>query len=272
MPWVFMSVLVLLCLAALLAPVLSPHDYTKPDVFNSRVPPAWEEGGTWDYPLGTDNAGRDVLSRLLWGARTSLSITIASLAVALLVGATVGLLAAYFGSWVDAVLMRLVDAILAVPTVLVALLALAIFGSSKVILVGVIAFVVWAPIARVARADALTVMAKPFVLSARALGASPMRIILVHLLPNIVGSLTVVVSLLAGGVILLEASLSFLGLGVPPPEASWGGMLAEGRRFMRVNHWLVTIPGIAIFLTVLSVNRIGDWLRDWADPHSAQNR
>lgn len=272
MPWVFMSVLVLLCLAALLAPVLSPHDYTKPDVFNSRVPPAWEEGGTWDYPLGTDNAGRDVLSRLLWGARTSLSITIASLAVALLVGATVGLLAAYFGSWVDAVLMRLVDAILAVPTVLVALLALAIFGSSKVILVGVIAFVVWAPIARVARADALTVMAKPFVLSARALGASPMRIILVHLLPNIIGSLTVVVSLLAGGVILLEASLSFLGLGVPPPEASWGGMLAEGRRFMRVNHWLVTIPGIAIFLTVLSVNRIGDWLRDWADPHSAQNR
>jgi peptide/nickel transport system permease protein len=269
-PWLFVAILGLIVVAAVAAPLVSPRDHTETNVLQSRLPPAWEDGGNWSYPLGTDNAGRDTLSRLIYGARTSLLIAVTSVALAFLVGTAVGVMTAYFGSWVDATLMRLVDAILAVPTILVALMALAIFGSSISVLVAVIAFVIWAPIARVARADALAVMGKSYILATEAMGAGPVRTILLHVVPNIVGSLAVIVTLLMGTVILLEASLSFLGLGVQPPEASWGEMLANGRRFMRVDHWLVTLPGLAIFLTVLSVNRIGDWLRDYIDPHGLE--
>lgn len=269
LPWVFCVVLLILVVTAVLAPWLSPYDYARPDATQIQEPPVWT-GGSWANPLGTDNAGRDVLSRLMFGARTSLGVALGSLSIATIVGTIAGLVSGYFGRVADAIIMRLVDAFLAMPSILIALLALAIFGSSVPILIAVIALVVWAPIARMVRAETLSLVERPFVEAARTLGASPVRIVAVHIFPNTVGTLAVLVSLLAGTVILLESALSFLGLGVQPPGVSWGSMLSEGRGFMRINHWLVTLPGLAILLTILSLNRIGDWLRDELDPKHIQ--
>ncbi len=249
-----------------LGPALAPQDPKKVQLMDKLEPPAWQAGGTWDHPLGTDHLGRDVLSRLMAGTRIALTVVGLTVPVAALIGVVVGMLAGWYPGVTDKVLMRVVDIQLALPAVLFAILLAAVFGPSLRNVILLIVLWSWSGYARVVRAEVLGLREREFVLAARTAGASDARIIALHLLPNVLNSVVILATLEIGTVILIEASLSFLGVGVPIGTPSWGTMVAEGRTYIALAWWLIALPGAAIFLVSLSANFLGDWLRDALDP------
>ena len=261
-------VLALVVLAAILAPVLAPHDPGTSgtlDITRRLRPPAWS-GGTVEHVLGTDALGRDILSRILYGARVSLVIGIIAVALSGAVGVTLGLLSGYNGGLVDDLIMRVADVQLAFPFVLLAISVMAVLGASLQNLIVVLAIGGWVTYARIVRSQVLVLREREFVLAARTIGLSAWPIMVRHILPNALAPIIVVASYSVANVILTEAFLSFLGLGVEPSIPAWGSMVAEGRDYLRDAWWLTTFPGLAIMMTVLSVNLLGDWLRDYLDP------
>lgn len=252
--------------AALLAPLIATQDPISQNLSVSLKPPFWAEGGSPSYPLGTDQYGRDVFSRLVFGARISLFVAVMAAFVGALVGVTAGLVAGYFGGWVDSLVMRLVDLNLAFPLVLLALAIVAILGPNLRNLILVMAITAWMIYARVVRGITMSMSGQEFVQSARASGASDARILFRHLLPNILPPVIVIWTFEVARIILLESALSFLGLGVPPPTPTWGRMLAEGRDYLTIAGWMSVFPGLAIMLTVLGINFLGDGARDLLDP------
>jgi peptide/nickel transport system permease protein len=259
-------ILVVTLLGAILAPVLAPYNPNLQDLERKLTPPAWEVGGSVSNVLGTDHLGRDILSRVLYGARISLLVGWAAVLLSGSSGVVLGLLSGYFGGWVDRVIMRLSDMQLAFPVVLLAISIAAVLGSSLPNLIVVLAVTGWMRFARIVRADVLALREREFVQAAHALGASSTRIIARHLLPNILAPVIVIASLEFARVILLEASLSFLGLGAPRDIPSWGAMLADGGDYLATSWWPATMPGLALSLTVLGANLVGDWMQDALDP------
>jgi peptide/nickel transport system permease protein len=257
-------------LMALLAPFISPADPTEQSLRNRFKPPVWMEGGTSKHLLGTDRLGRDMLSRIVWGSRVSISAGVVTVLIASAFGAAVGLVAGYYGGRVDAALMRITDATMSFPVILLALILAVTVGPSFTNVVIAIAVILWARYARVIRGQVLTLMALDFIAQARIAGAGAARIILRHLFPNTLNTLVVLVTLQIGYVIIVEASLSFLGAGIPPPTPAWGSMIAEGREFVTSAWWVSGLPGLAILLVVLAFNLLGDWLRDTLDPKLRQ--
>jgi peptide/nickel transport system permease protein len=253
-------------LAALFAPLVAPYHPNDQSLDDRLSPPMWQEGGTFGHILGTDKLGRDILSRLIYGARVSLIIAGAVLAISGISGLVIGIVAGYFGGRVDAVLMRIVDAFIAMPGILIALLFAATLGGGMITLTIAIALFRWSTFARVVRGEVLSLREEDFVALAVVHGCSPLRIMVVHILPGVMSTWAVLATLNAGGIIITEASLSFLGAGIPPPTASWGQMVSEGRTFIATAWWIAIMPGAAITVVVLAFNLFGDWLRDFLDP------
>jgi peptide/nickel transport system permease protein len=261
------AILVLfLLIPAIFAPLVAPHDPLKGSLSKRLKPPAWADGGSIEYPLGTDKMGRDLLSRMIYGARISLLVSFMAVFVGGSVGTTLGLVSGYFGGKIDTLIMRLVDITLSIPTILLALVLVSALGPSFGTVITVIALIIWARYARQARAEALTVKEQDFVARARVAGASHTRIMVRYIFPNIVNTLVVLATLQVGSIILLESTLSFLGVGIPRPTPAWGVMVADGRELIVTAWWVSMFPGIGIMLTVLSLNLFGDWLRDHLDP------
>nr|WP_242533845.1 ABC transporter permease [Salipiger bermudensis] len=260
-----MTVVLLLVLVALLAPVLAPHDPYEQSLMNRMVKPVFM-GGTWEHPLGTDHLGRDYLSRLIYGARVSLLIGAVAALISGVIGTAMGVAAGYFGGKVDAVVTFLINVRLAMPVVLVALAVVAILGGSLTVVICVLGLLLWDRFAVVMRASTLQVRRRDYVAAAQVIGASTPRIVLTEIMPNIFNNLIVVVTLEMAHAILLEAALSFLGLGVQPPTPSWGLMVSEGKNMMLFEPWLVLIPGAVLFVLVLAINLMGDGLRDVTAP------
>jgi peptide/nickel transport system permease protein len=270
LPWIPALIITALVVVAVGAPLIAPHSPTEQSLPDKLRPPAWQDGGSAKHLLGTDVLGRDVLSRLLYGARVSLTVAAAALLAGGGVGLAVGILSGYVGGRVDSVLMRIVDATLTFPTILIALLLAVSLGQGLRTMVIAITLILWARFARVVRGEVLTVKARDFVALARVRGCSHTRIMGVHILPNVMNTFMVLLSLHIGFVILVEASLSFLGAGIPPPTPSWGQMVSDGRSHIASAWWLSFTPGAAILLVVLAFNLFGDWLRDWLDPRLRQ--
>jgi peptide/nickel transport system permease protein len=266
-PGVAMIILVfLLVIPGLFAEWVAPHDPIKGSLAARLKPPMWEKGGTSTYPLGTDKVGRDVLSRIIYGARVSLRVSLEAIIVSGVIGTTLGLLAGYFGGRIDGFIMRLVDISLGLPIILIALVFVAALGPSFATMNAVITVALWSRYARQVRGEVLSIKQRDFIARARVAGASHLRIMFRYLLPNVVNSLIVLATLQVGFVILLESSLSFLGAGIPRPTPAWGLMVADGRELIVTAWWIAMFPGLAIMLTVLSMNLVGDWLRDHLDP------
>ncbi|MFT7597124.1 MAG: peptide/nickel transport system permease protein [Acidimicrobiales bacterium] len=268
LPLVSTTILIVIVGMAIFAPILAPHDPLSAVEGASQFgPPVWSEGGSWDTPLGTDNLSRDVLSRSIYGARVSVIVGVTGTAVAGIIGMIMGVAAGYFGGWVDSVIMRVVDAWLAIPTLVLAILMAAVLGPSMWNIVFILGIVYWTRYARILRSEVLTLREREFVKLAQVAGASKTRIIIQHIVPNVLNTWLVLASLTVGVVIIAEASLSFLGVGVPAPTAAWGSMLTEGRSALitRRPH-LVMAPALFIGLTVLATNMFGDWLRVKLDP------
>ena len=251
---------------------IAPHDPNKTSFRDSLAPPFWMEGGSTKYLLGTDQLGRDMLSRIIVGTKISLEVGVMVVVFAGLIGATAATVAGYIGGKTDIVIMRLVDMIISFQFLVLAVVLAAILGASKWNIIYILAGVSWAWYARVLRAEVLSLKERDFIKLAVVAGASKMRIIVLHIFPNIVNSLVVIATLNLGTVIIAEASLSFLGLGVPPPDPAWGSMVNEGRNYIGQAWWLCTWPGIAICLVVISFNLMGDWLRVRLDPRFRQTR
>ena len=270
LPVIPMGIITVFVLVAILAPLLSPANPYEQSLRLRFRPPVWEERGSWAHPLGTDRLGRDMLSRIIWGARVSLAAGVVTVLLASAFGAAVGLTAGYYGGRVDAALMRVTDATLSFPVILLALILAVTVGPSFLNVVVAIAVILWARYARVIRGQVLTLMELDFIAQARIAGAGGWRIITRHLLPNTANTLVVLVTLQIGYVIIVEASLSFLGAGIPPPTPAWGSMIAEGREFVTSAWWVSFLPGCAILLVVLAFNLLGDWLRDTLDPKLRQ--
>jgi peptide/nickel transport system permease protein len=256
----------LLVIPAVLAPQVAPHDPLKGSLANRLKAPAWQEGGSLEYPLGTDKLGRDILSRIIHGARVSLAVSLVAILVGGGIGTGMGLISGYFGRWVDSVIMRLVDISLSLPTILLALVLVAAVGPSFATVIIVLVVLLWARYARLVRAETLSIKERDFIARARVAGASHTRIMVKYIFPNVVNSLVVLATLQVGYVILLESALSFLGAGLPRPTPAWGLMIADGRELIVTAWWVSMFPGLAIMLTVLSLNLLGDWLRDHLDP------
>lgn len=269
-PWIPIVIITVMLVMAVFAPVLAPYSPIDQTLRDKLLPPAWLDGGSMKYILGTDAFGRDILSRLIHGARVSLIVAVLALTVGGGVGLLIGIVAGYLGGVMDNVLMRLVDAAFTFPAILFALLLAVTMGQGLGTLVAAISLLLWASFARVIRGEVLAVKQRDFVALAKVRGCSTPRIMLTHILPNVLNTFMVLVTLNIGVVIIAEASLSFLGAGVPPPTPTWGLMISEGRGRIADAWWVSLIPGIAITLLVLSVNLFGDWLRDRLDPRLRQ--
>ena len=254
--------------AALAAPWIAPHDPFAQDLSQRLIPPVWDTRGSWDHLLGTDQLGRDYLSRLLYGARISLLVGGCAAAMSAVIGTTLGILGGYFGGRTDLAVTFIITTRLALPVILVALAVAALVGGSLEIVIAVLGLLLWDRFAVVTRSATMQVRSLDYIAAARAIGSSTARIILIEILPNIANALLVVATLEMAQAILLEATLSFLGLGIPPPEPSWGLMVAEGKEYMFFSPWVITIPGAALFLLVLAINLLGDGLRDITAPES----
>ena len=257
---------VMLIIPAVFANLISPHDPVDVNLRARLMPPAWMEGGSWEYVLGTDRQGFDILSRIIHGARISLSISLLAIALGGGVGTVLGLIAAYRGGWIDTLIMRIVDIKLAFPSILLALVLVAVSGPGFQTVVLVIALLLWARFARMVRGEALAIKQQDFIARAQVAGASPFRIMVRHIFPNVVNTVVVLATLEVGHVIILESTLSFLGAGLVKPTPAWGLMVADGRALIVTAWWLFFFPTLAIVLTVLSMNLLGDWLRDRLDP------
>jgi peptide/nickel transport system permease protein/dipeptide transport system permease protein len=261
------GVLILLAIVvAAFAPELAPHEAIAFDLLHRLAPPAWETGGSWIHPLGTDPLGRDVLSRIIYGARTSLAIAGAAMLAAAALGIVLGLVSGYAGSWADALIMRLADIQLSFPYLLLAIAVMALLKPSLVNLILVLVLRSWVVYARLVRVVTRSAREREFVTAARALGGSGARIVFRHIAPNVVGPSIVESSFQLAELIIVESSLSFLGLGVQPPTPSWGSMVSEGRAYISSAWWLSAFPGLAIVLMVLGANLTGDALRRALDP------
>ena len=263
---VSVAILMMVFVSALLAPILAPHDPAEQDLEARLVPPFWAAEGTSRHPLGTDALGRDLLSRIVYGSRISLFVGFMSVALQGVIGVTVGLTTGYYGGRFDAVVMRFADIQLAVPFFVLAIAVMTVLGPGLRNVILVLGITGWILYGRVVRSEVLSVREREYVDAARALGASGPRILIKHVLPNVFSSFLVISTLEVARMIIAEASLSYLGLGVQPPTPTWGGMVADGRNWLMTSWWVSTLPGIAIFATVLAVNVIGDFLRDWFDP------
>jgi peptide/nickel transport system permease protein len=259
-------IVLIVSLMAIFAPYIAIYDPAKTDVVNRLLPPFWIEGGMMDFPLGTDNLGRDVLSRIIYGSRISLLVGISSVILAGIIGLFFGLIAGYYGKVWDFIIMRTVDSFLAIPNILFMLIILAVLGPSLTTLILVLGGTSWVVYARMVRSETLSVKERDFVRSAKAIGAKDFRIITKYILPNVISSFIVIATLNVATTIILEASLSFLGLGIQSPDVSWGLMLSDGRQYIATSWWVATFPGVAITVTVLGVIFLGDWLRDILDP------
>lgn len=270
-PWVSLSiVMLLLVLPALFADLVTGHDPLRGELVDRLTPPAWVDGGSWTYPLGTDKQGRDILTRIVYGARISLTVSTVTILIGAFVGATLGLVAGYFGGWADRIVSWLIDTFLSLPHVLLALVIVAAIGPSFTTIIVVIAITIWSAFARQVRGETLSVRETEYVARARVAGARPWRILLRHVLPNVANTLIVLATLQVGVVILEESSLSFIGAGIPRPNPSWGVMVADGRDQILTAWWVSLFPGVAILLVVLALNLLGDWLRDFLDPKFRQ--
>lgn len=255
---------------ALFAPFLAPYSPTMGNLPDKLLPPSWMDGGRTEFLLGTDRLGRDILSRIIYGARASIAVAAAVTLVSGFVGTMAGVVAGYFGGKTDAIIMRLVDMVLSLPLVLIALALAIAIGPSIGNLILIISLLIWGPFARQARAETLSLRERDFVNLARIAGCSNFSIIRRHIIPNILNTIVVLASLQVGMIIVLEASLSFLGAGIPPPDPSWGKMVADGGALIGSAWWVSVFPGLAIFFTVMAGNLFGDWLRDFLDPKLRQ--
>ena len=261
-----LSVLFVIGGAAVFAPQLAPWDPARQMLMKRLRPPMWQERGLREHPLGTDHLGRDILSRVLHGGRISLGVGLTAVTLSALIGVTLGLLAGFFGGRADALIMRVVDVFLAIPYILLAMGVVFALGPSLLNVILVMAVTRWVQFARIVRADVLSIREREFVAGARARGNRALRLLLRHVLPNALTPIIVVATLELAFMIIYESALSFLGLGVQPPTPTWGWMLSDGRNYVATAWWLATFPGLAIMLTVLAVNLLGDWLRDTLDP------
>jgi peptide/nickel transport system permease protein len=258
--WIGLILLVAILLVALFAPLLAPHDPLEQNIVARLEPPSAE------FWLGTDSFGRDVLSRLIYGARISLFVGFIAVAIAMAIGTAIGVISGYIGGLFDQIVMSVLDVMLSFPTLLLGLMIAAMLGASLQNLIIAIAITEIAPFARVARAPTITLKQRDFVEASRSYGCGPMRIMFRHILPNMISDVVVVSSLWLASAIRTEASLSFIGLGVPPPAATWGGMIRDGFENILDAWWLAVFPSLAILLTVLALNLLGDALRDASDP------
>jgi peptide/nickel transport system permease protein len=269
-PYLSLAIFALVVIAAIGGEAIAPHDPNGLDLGSAFKPPSWLDGGSIDYLLGTDNLGRDIFSRIVAGARISLEVAIYSIVISGGIGALIGMIAGYFGKSVDAVIMRLVDIQMSIPSLALALVIATVLSPSLTTVIAVISITYWTWYARIIRGEILSLKERDYVALARIAGCSTAAIFARHLLPNIMNTLLVLASLQVGQVIIFEASLSFLGLGIQSPDVSWGLMLADARNYITNAWWAITLPGIAIMLTCLSANLIGDWLRDTLDPRRRQ--
>ncbi|WP_211242329.1 ABC transporter permease [Paracoccus gahaiensis] len=259
--WVFVAILAMLALAALLAPWVAPQSPEAQNLLGRLRPPGTEVRGI-TYLLGSDELGRDLLSRLIYGAQVSLTVAALSVLVSGTIGTALGMIAAWSGGWTSTIIMRLVDIVLSVPAILLAIITVAILGPGFINVIAVLAFTRWPRYARVAYGQTLGLMNLPYVRLSRFMGASTLRVLSRHILPNIIGPIMVVVTLEFGLMVLFEAGLSFLGLGVQPPTPSWGAILSAGRNYVTTAWWIAVFPGLFLFLLILSVNVLGDHVRD----------
>ena len=266
LPIVPLLILALLLVGAVFADVLAPHEPLQVELTNALAPPFYHDGGSLEHVLGTDELGRDILSRLMHGGRVSLLLALSVITIGGSVGVSLGLLSGYAGGMTDSIIQRAVEAILSLPTIVVALVFVFVMGQTYASIIIILSPFVAAELARMVRGEALTIRRTNYVALARVAGASHLRVIVKHILPNVAGTIIVVATLQVGALILVEASLSFLGIGVPPPTPAWGLMIDGGREYVATKYWLSLFPGLAIVLTVLSINWIGDWLRNVLDP------
>jgi peptide/nickel transport system permease protein len=263
------SVIVITVIAiALLAPFIAPHDPYHQDLMRRLVPPVWDSRGSWEHILGTDHLGRDYLSRLIYGARISLLIGIGAAVISGIIGTFMGVMAGYFGGRVDMVVTFLITVRLSMPVVLVALAVVAIVGGSLQVVVTVLGLLLWDRFAVVMRSSTLQIRSMDYVAAARAVGCSTSRVLIAEVMPNVVNNLIVITTIEIAHAIILEAALSFLGLGVQPPLPSWGLMVSEGKDMMLFEPWLIAIPGVALFMLVLAINLMGDGARDITAPEN----
>jgi peptide/nickel transport system permease protein len=269
-PAVLIALLTAIILVAVFADWLAPHAPDATSLRNRLKPPFWLERGSMTYILGTDDQGRDVLSRVIHGTRVSLAVAFFAVACAGSIGIALGMIAGYVGGKIDALIMRITDAATSVPLILVALLFVVTLGQSFVNVILALAILLWSRYTRVIRSEVLSLKERDFVVLARVAGCSHLSIIARHILPNVVNTALVLLTLQVGIVILVEATLSFLGAGVPPPTPAWGSMVSEGRDYVASEWWIAFFPGVAILITVLSFNLVGDWLRDRFDPKLRQ--
>ncbi|MEZ4633681.1 MAG: ABC transporter permease [Caldilineaceae bacterium] len=259
--WVGFLIFVGIIAVAILAQWIAPHGFADQNLRMALRPPVWMENGTWDHPLGTDRLGRDLLSRLIYGARVSTAVGVFSVLLGGTLGTIIGLLAGYYQGWVDGLISRLIDIQLSFPPVFIAIAIMAAVGQTLTNMIVVLAFVTWVQYARVARGSALTLRHREFVLAAQAVGARNGRILLRHLLPSLLPTLAVIAAVNMSSMILAEAALSFLGLGVQPPTPAWGSMVSEARGILSLAWWNAVFPGLAIALFVTGTNLMGDGLR-----------
>ncbi|MDP7369411.1 MAG: ABC transporter permease [Nitrospinota bacterium] len=259
-------ILVIVITFAIIPGAFSPLDPVDQDLTRYTKPPGFTDTAGRVYHLGTDQQGRDILSRIIWGSRISLIVGVTAVIISGIIGITIGIVAGYFGGWADTIISRIVDTALAVPFILLAISLVAILGPSLQNIILVIALRTWIVYARVVRGEVLSLKENEFVIGAKAAGCSTIRILFFYLFPNVISTTIVIATLYLGRMIIIESALSFLGLGVPPPTPTWGGMLADGRSFLDTAWWIALFPGIVLMLTVLSVNLLGDWLRDVLDP------
>jgi len=270
-PLIPVLILLFIAFVAVFADVLAPYDPQVGSLARRFRPPFWQEGGSMAYLLGTDHVGRDVLSRLIFGARVSMIVGITAVLVAGVIGTLLGILSGYLGGWADQVVMRLTDTWLALPALTFAIFLAAIVGPSELNIILILGLVYWTRYARVIRGEVLSLKQREFVRLAIVAGCSKRVIMWRHILPNVINSAVVLATLMLGVVIVTEASLSFLGVGVPPPKPAWGLMMADGKKGLMVGYWWLTVlPGICIMLMVLSANLLGDWLRVKLDPQLRQ--
>lgn len=264
--WVGGIILVTILFAAIFAPLLTPYDPAAQTLAGRFIPPVWAEGGSWTNPLGTDNLGRDYLARLLYGARISLLIGVFTVVISGTIGTVLGVAAGYWGGKVDLVVNFLITIRLTLPVVLVALVVVALVGSSLTLMIMVIGLLLWDRFAIVMRSATQQLAGRDYIVSARTIGSSTPRILFREILPNVMGPLIVVASIELAHAILLEAALSFLGLGVQPPQVSWGLMVAEAKSQLLFRPWMIAVPGVALMLLVFAINLVGDALRDITTP------
>jgi len=269
-PTLPLAIVIVLVACGLFAPWLAPRSPLEGSLGERLAAPMWMENAKPGHPLGTDRHGRDTLSRLLYGARISLAVSVVGITLTGAMGAFIGLLAGFIGGWTDTILMRLVDISLSLPGILIAVLLSVVFEPSFTNVIIVVVFLLWPSYARLVRGETLAIKQQEFVALARVAGCSSLTIMFRHVVPNLMPSILVLATLHVGYVIVLEAALSFLGVGIPPPTPSWGVMVADGRGLIEQAWWVSILPGIAILVTVLSLNILGDWVRDRLDPKLRQ--